>query len=230
MAIDTAAQAIRAGDIATLTRLLADNPSLATDRLGPRTLLHVAADWPGHFPNAAAAVTILTAAGADADAPFTGVRHQETPLHWAASSNDIAVLDALIDAGANIEAPGSIIGGGTPLADAVAFGQWEAARRLVERGARTTIWTAAGLGMRSRVEELCTSEPAPNLGEITNAFWSACHGGQRSAAEYLLARGADLNWIGHGEQTALDVARKSEAYDVAEWLVSIGAKSARESG
>ena len=45
----------------------------------------------------------------------------------------------LLDAGANIEARGGVIGGGTPLDDAWAFGQWNAARRLVERGARPTL-------------------------------------------------------------------------------------------
>jgi ankyrin repeat protein len=61
----------------------------------------------------------------------------ETPLHWAASSDDIEALDALVDAGADVDAPGAVIAGGTPLDDAVAFGQWEAARRLVHPGART---------------------------------------------------------------------------------------------
>jgi ankyrin repeat protein len=80
-------------------------------------------------------VKILIEAGADVNAPFIG-RHQETALHWAASSDDVAVLDALLDHGANIEGRGAVIGGGTPLSDAVAFGQWNAARRLLERGER----------------------------------------------------------------------------------------------
>jgi len=41
-----------------------------------------------------------------------------------ASSDDIEVLDALLDAGADIEASGAVIAGGTPLADATAFAQW----------------------------------------------------------------------------------------------------------
>jgi hypothetical protein len=35
----------------------------------------------------------------------------------------VEVLDALLDAGADIEAKGAVIAGGTPLMDAVAFAQ-----------------------------------------------------------------------------------------------------------
>jgi ankyrin repeat protein len=220
-------EAIRNGDIEALQRLLSENPGLATARIGPRTLLHVAADWPGHFPNGAATVAVLIANGSDVNAHFTGA-HTETPLHWAASSNDVAVLDALIDNGADIEAPGSVIGGGTPLADAVAFGQWQAAHRLVERGARTTLWQAAALGLMSRVEEYFADDTPPASDEVTNAFWCACHGGQRVPAEYLLARGADRNWIGYDGLTPLDAAIRRSAGELVGWLRSQGAKSAGE--
>lgn len=85
-------------------------------------------------------------AGADVNAPVTGP-HAETPLHWAASSDDVEVLDGLLDAGADIDAPGAVVAGGSPLRDATAFGQWSAARRLVERGAQTTSFDAATLGL-----------------------------------------------------------------------------------
>jgi hypothetical protein len=84
-----AVQAIRTGDTASLGRLLAGNPGLASERIhGSRTPLHVAADWPGYFPNGPAVVRMLIDAGAGPSAPATGGPPSETPLHWAASSDD----------------------------------------------------------------------------------------------------------------------------------------------
>jgi hypothetical protein len=220
--------AIQTGNIESLKRLLREKPSLVTARIGgSRTLLHVVTDWPGHFPNGAATVAELSSFGADVNVHFTGP-HAETPLHWAASSDDVEVLDALLDHAADIEATGAVIGGGTPLADAVAFGQWRAARRLIERGARTTLWQAAALGLMARVEEYFASPTTPTRDEVTNAFWCACHGGQRGPADYLLSRGADLNWVGYDGLTPIDAASRRGAAELVEWLRSQGAKSAKE--
>jgi len=49
--------------------------------------------------------------------------HRETPLHWAASNDDAALIDALLDAGASIEAAGSSFDGGSPLSCVVGYGQ-----------------------------------------------------------------------------------------------------------
>ena len=191
-----------------------------------RTLLHIATDWPGHFPGGARTVALLIDAGADVNARVTGP-HNETPLHWAASSDDVDVLDVLLDRGADIEAPGAVIGGGTPLADAVAFGQWRAARRLIERGARANLWQAAALGLTDRVQACFEEGDALPQDEVTKAFWCACHGGQRASAEYLLDHGADINWIGFDALTPLDAARRSGAGDLAAWLRTRGARSPR---
>src|ERR687892_1326998 len=154
-------EAIRGGDVDALRQLLRDHAGLAGARIravdsdgrehSSRTLLHVATDWPGHFPNGPATVAVLVEAGADVNARFRGP-HTETPLHGAASSNDVEVLDALLDAGADIEAPGAVLGSGPPLADATGFGQWQAAHRLLEPGAQTTLSDAATLGLMDRVE------------------------------------------------------------------------------
>jgi uncharacterized protein len=73
-------------------------------------------------PDGPAVVRLLIEAGADPDAPVAGSWHSQAPLHWAASSDDVDVADALIDGGADMEAQGASIGGGTPLDDAVAHG------------------------------------------------------------------------------------------------------------
>ena len=234
--------AIHAGELGSLTELLREHPGLAAVRLmddkgGSGTPLHAAADWPGFFPHGPEVVAMLIRAGADPSAPVEGSWHAETPLHWAASSDDIEVARALIDGGADIEATGASIAGGSPLDDAVGYGCWQVARLLVERGARVDrLWHAAALGLRSRAEELIAASP-PSKQQLTDAFWQACHGGQRRMAEHLLALGAELNgspsWA---EDSPLDAAYGLDTGREAliDWLRSQGAqkKSAKaaESG
>jgi len=224
---DGVVEAIRRGDVPAIEQFLSANPGAATARVdGQRTLLHVATDWPGHFPNVRQTIEVLVAHGAELNAAFHG-KHSETALHWAASSDDVAALDALLDLGADIESPGAVIGGGTPMSDAVAFGLWRAARRLIERGARTTIWQAAALGMMERLRECLAADPKPTSDEITNAFWNACHGGQLKTAQFLLGYGAELNWVGHGGSTALDSAAESGSEELVEWLRKQGAAASK---
>ena len=225
-------EAIRGGEVARLRRLLAERPGLATARLDDpdggtsRTLLHVVTDWPGHYPNGATTVAVLVAAGAEVDARFAGP-HVETPLHWAASTDDVAVLDALLDAGADIDVPGAVIAGGTPLDDATAFAQWRAGHRLVERGARTTLWHAATLGLLDRLQAYFNGAGVLSEADVDGAFWGACHGGRLPAAEFLLDHGAHLNAIPAWENlTPLDAAVRSGATDVVTWLRARGATTA----
>jgi len=63
---------------------------------------------------------------------------------------------------------------------------------------------------------------------VTNAFWCACHGGQRAAAAYLLERGAERDWVGYDDLTPLDAARRSGAIELADWLAAEGARSAAD--
>ncbi|WP_328398999.1 ankyrin repeat domain-containing protein [Streptomyces sp. NBC_00390] len=226
--------AIRGGHLPELRRLLDRHPGLASARIvqepregcggaGGRSLLHLATDWPGNFPNGPQVVALLVRAGADPDARFAGA-HAETPLHWAAGSNDVAVLDALIEAGADIEATGGVIGAGTPLADACGFGQWEAAHRLRGHGARVTLEDAATLGLVGQVEEFLPGDEPPAADEVTSAFWGACHGGQLAVARLLHAHGADVDRIGHGGARPVDIAAAQGAEAVVRWLRELGAE------
>jgi ankyrin repeat protein len=226
--------AVRLGDVAAIQGLLRNDPALASARLvgndgGSGTPLHLVADWPGYFPNGPEIVRLLIDAGTDPNARTSGRDSpgpgDETPLHYAASSDDVDVAQALIEGGADIEAPGGSIG--TPLDNAVGYACWHVARLLVARGARVDkAWHAAALGMLGRLAAILGSDPPAE--SVSQAFWHACAGGQRRAAEYLLSRGADLNWepdYAHG--TPLDTAggMGTRQENVISWLHELGARS-----
>jgi ankyrin repeat protein len=233
--------AIRTGDVDELRRLLGENPDLASARItgrkvagGFRTPLHVVTDWPGYFPCGPQIVRVLIDAGADPSAPSSvDLPPSETPLHWAASSDDVEVAAALIDGGANIEVMGASIAGGPPLDCAVGYGCWHVARLLVARGARVDrLWHAAALGMIPRIKELQDGNPRPTPADITDAFWQACHGGQRRTAEYLMDCGADINTVpDYSEAAPLDIAGSLDTRrdTLVTWLRQQGAKSAENS-
>ena len=227
--------AVHGGDLDTLRRMLAERPELATVRMigrkglagGWRTPLHAATDWPGYFPAAPATVALLLEAGADPN-DGSGGNRPETPLHWAASTDDVEVAAALIDGGAAVQVPGGSIG--TALDNAIGYGCWHVARLLVDRGAPVeALWHAAALGMLTRLAELLAADPPPTQEDLNAAFWQACHGGQRRSAERLLAAGASINACPDyaNDQTVLDVATRPDTRRdlLASWLRERGATS-----
>jgi ankyrin repeat protein len=228
--------AVHSGNLEGLSRMLSQRPELASVRMigrkgldgGWRTPLHAAADWPGYFPAAPATVALLIGAGADPN-DDTGGGCPETPLHWAASSDDLDVAAALIDGGADVEKPDGSIG--TPLDNAIGYSCWHVARLLVARGATVgKLWHAAALGMLARVQELL-AQGHDAADEISQAFWHACAAGQRRAAEYLLERGADLAWVpDYAQGTPLDAAGSlgTRQENVISWLRDLGAPSAEQ--
>jgi hypothetical protein len=227
--------AIHAGDLETVRGLLGNDPALATARIvgrggGTATALHMVTDWPGYFRNGPQMAALLIDAGADPNALRTSRGTEpgpgsETPLHYAASSDDAEVAEALIAGGADIEVPDGSIG--TPLDNAVGYGCWNVARLLVARGARVDkAWQAAALGLLGALETILGSDPPAD--QVSQAFWHACAGGQRRAAEYLLSRGADLNWEpDYAQGTPLDAAsgQNTQQQNVISWLGDLGARS-----
>ncbi len=179
-------------------RCWARNPSLATGLItepggSARTLLHVLADAPGHRPRAGATVALLVGAGADLNAPAVGMWHSEAPLHWAASNDDTVLIDVLLDAGADIECPGSSIGGGPPIQSALGYGQWLAVRRLFERGATASLSVCVVLGLADRAADIIDAGNV-TAEEVNAALWNACRVGDVVLARLLLGRGADPDW------------------------------------
>ena len=226
-------EAIYDGDPVALRALLGENPALATARFAsadPRssegTLLLVSADRPGRLSRCARTVALQVHAGGQDSLACTGP-HASTALHWAASANDVDALDALLDAGADIEALGGVFYRGTPLADAVGFGQWQAARHLIDHGALSTLWKAAAVGLRSRILDFFPDRAYPDQEDVNTGFWYACYGGQFNAALFILNKGAELNWILPEENlTPLDAAHLSGAEDLVAWLHNRGARPA----
>jgi hypothetical protein len=221
--------ALKEGDVGQLSHLLSTGSALASclvrdDKGGARTPLHLFADYPGQIPNAAAIVQLLKHYGADLDAAAVDMWHHETPLHWAASNDDVALIDALLDAGADLERGGSSIDGGPPLSSAVGYGQWGGARRLVDRGAKTQLWHEAALGLMEAISRRVEAAPTLRGTRLSGPFWNACHGGQIAAAQYLFAHGAELNWPAPWSgQTPLDIAEHAGQSNVVEWLLENGA-------
>jgi ankyrin repeat protein len=222
--------AVRLGDSETLRQLIEANPDVATARLSGiargRTALHVVADWPGYFPNGPRIAQLFIEAGAVVDDRGTD-GDGETPLHWTASSDDADVASVLIDAGADVEMPDGSIG--TPLDNAIGYGCWHVARLLVSRGAKVDkLWHASALGLLDRLNTLLVEDVELSSETISQAFWHACDGGQRRAAELLLEKGADLAWTpDYAEGTALDAARRqgTREANVIEWLEGRGARA-----
>ena len=224
----TTVDAIKGGNIEVLEKVLDENPSLASSFIQDkennfRSLLHIATDWPGHFPRVQETISRLIAAGANVNAGIKGPK-TETPLHWAASSNDVNAIDALLDGGANLDAQGAVIAGGDPLEDAIGFQNWNAAKRLVERGAKTKLGDEAALGLIDKINDRFSQGTVPSQGNIAYSFWNACCAGQIEVAKFLLAKGADINWIPSWcKETPLDGAIKSENKVLINWLESQGA-------
>ncbi len=114
-------RAIKAGDLEEIQRMVTAHPGISAARIkdnrGSKVLLHVLTDWPGFFPNGPAAVKLLIATGADPNVRTEGAKNEpgETPLQYAASNDDVEVAEALVVGGADIEARGGSIAGGTAI-------------------------------------------------------------------------------------------------------------------
>lgn len=158
------------------------------------TVVHVATRK-GH----AAVLKAAIENGANADTADV-YKYQDTPLHEAGSFNNVAAIDVLMEAGANIAARNG--SGCTPLHYAVIEVRLEALRSFLQHG--VDVNTA-------------------NKANETSLYYAACTGGTRGAAkmvDLLLRSGADEtiadqdgikaaevvgSWVEEGERLAEDV-------------------------
>ena len=211
-AFEGAADAIVDGDLPTLERLLRKDPSLIrarSTREHRSTLLHyVAANGVENYrqktpPNAVLVAKTLLDAGAEVDAAADMYGGAATTLGLAATSIhplragvQSALIDLLIDHGAQINHPGgagrtiSIVNG------CLANGRGEAAAHLASRGAMLDLESAAGVGRLDVVKQFFNDDGSltqnANEAQMRDGYGWACEFGRTEVVEFLLGKGIDV--------------------------------------
>ena len=228
---EQAVDAIVAGDIATLERLLRADPDLVharSTREHRATLLHyVAANGVENYrqttpPNIVAVARLLldTGASVDADADMYGggattLGLVVTSAHPRAMGMQNELADLLIERGARI---------GEPVHACLMNGCPEAAEHLVSRGAPVrTLEEAAGIG---RLEIVRQYWEAGRRADADSALRMAAWYGRSEVMSYLIARGVgpDARDPKDGD-TALHIASYNGHADAVRLLLRHGAEA-----
>ena len=245
-AFETAADAIVAGDTATLLQLLRDHPDLVHSRSTREhrsTLLHyVSANGVEGYrqkspKNAAAIAEILLRGGAEVDPEADVYGGGCTPLGLVATSTppflagvQRDVIDVLLAHGARMDYPGSTGNQSALIRGCLMNGCPDAAEHLVERGAPLDFAGASGVG-RLDIVKAFFGEDGRLASNVTRAqreegFALACVYGRVDVASYLIDRGleVDLQLRVHGQgHTALHVASYHGHVELVRSLLHRGA-------
>lgn len=207
-----AVEAVIAGDVKTLERMLREKPELIrerSERTHRATLLHYVGangveDYRQKTPaNAVAVAKLLLGAGAEVDAAADMYGGGSTTLGLVASSCHPAraglqpvLIETLLDAGAAID---GLPGTWPPIMAAIVHAHAGAVETLARRGARLNIASAAAAGRIDIVERFACDgfDPNPTVPGLPSdwkaqqelAFIWACLFGRRQVAEFFLNQG-----------------------------------------
>ena len=229
-----AVEAMDAGDLPAILQLLERNPRLAGQRLDQPTegyfarpyLLWFVADNPiryGSRPKNISDITRLIIRFIRDHFPETLQQQIDYALGLVATGSipresgvQIELIDLLIDEGAK---PGNGHG-------AIANGNPEAARRLIERGGTMTLTTAIGTESHDDILRLMKSATAVDK---KIALTAAAFLGKSEIVRSLIAAGTDVNGFlekssgFHSHATALHQAVWSQSLEAVKLLVEAGA-------
>jgi ankyrin repeat protein len=237
---ESAVDAVVAGDLVTLERLLHEDPELVrarSSRAHQATLLHYVAangveDYRQKTPrNAVAVAQALLSAGAEVDATieahgtvWTTVGLIATSLHPLDAGVQVSLLQILLDAGARVDGASEEW---TPLVAALRNGRGQAAEFLAERRARLDLEGAAGVGRLDVVKSFFNHDgslkPAATKTQMEAGFHWACEYGRNNVVDFLLSHRADLHGHDLNGQTGLHWAVIGGQLEIIRLLLERGA-------
>jgi ankyrin repeat protein len=243
---ESAVDAVITGNVATLERLLRDQPDLgrarSTRKHGATLLHYVAANGIESYrqktpKNAVTIAKLLLAAGAEVDADLaygTGQMRKRYPkragsttlglvatsVHPAVAGVQIALLETLLEAGASVDAPWDK----SVVRAALANGRGEAAEFLAGRGAAMDLEAAAGVGRLDVVKQFFNADGSLNgkatTEQLMAGFAWACEYGHTQVVDFLLQHGVTVDAsLKHNGQTGLHWAAYGAHLDTARLLL-----------
>jgi len=240
---ESAADAIVAGDEATLRRLLREHPELIrarSTREHRSTLLHYSAangveNYRQKTPaNAVCIAEILLDAGAevDAEADMYGGRCTTlglvaTSVHPERAGVANALMQILIDHGAAIDYPRGVGHNHSFVVGCLANGRPAAAEYLATHGARLDLDGAAGLGRLDVVTGFFNADgslkPPATVKQLRDGFNWACEYGRTDTVRFLLDRGVSVAASSPNGQTFLHSAALGGHDEIVRTLLERGA-------
>jgi hypothetical protein len=243
--------AVRTGDRERLRKILRDEPWAANPRWveGFPPPQHVPNDsiplfciserWDKPYNmrgNEYELVCDLVRAGADVDIQCG------MPINAAISANIPRAVEAFLDCGAAVDGPDH---DGSPLSYALQFGHWECAQLLAQRGAKTDLRFAAGLGQLDAVKSWFNGDGSlkPGAGELVDPYplerklkgqspyrcertrrnivnqslYYACAHGRLEIAEFLISQGAEINVIVPGLDSRITILHRLALMNTQCW-------------